>query len=1175
MQTMVTSKHSTHIVSNRGFALVATLSLLILLTIVAVGMLSLAAVTLRSTSQDSAAMEARANARLALMIALGELQKKMGPDQRVSSRALTLAQDQRLGTTLSPDNPRSWWVGVVGPNPTLGLDATNPVSASNPAAVWLVSGLDSAASAANQLTQSFDKPIDMFGKHSIDLTMTGGQALTAGIVEVAGGTERRIGGYAYLIDDEGMKAALAPSNNDLVNASSPVSESDLTPGAYDVSVLDGMAALGGNPLSNYSKILSTGDLALIGGTKEMAASKRLSYTTYSRGVLSDAKNGGLKRDLTVAFEDDATFAAVFPRGTGNYTADYLCMDPEKLAASPELQKNGYIHWEVFKDHYNIKRYIKTASDGTKYLDPVRYSKQGPWLVGTHNGNINGPTGSLFTAGMLGPHDIGDDKFFTNGGGAFREMLGIPYGDYQVYEVNPRTPKNHGEFKHSPVIPVLQRFQVNAWMEQPDAKTLRTHSQMWSSHYNPYNIALFVAGASGGPRLLATPSISANSSSLDANRTPRTRFGYWGHSATNNWTISYLRSVLFTHGKAEFQAKEKVMLLPGRSHVLGYENATDFGQTLISDGGLYSDKVKDLTTQSVFRDLKLLTESTTNNFNIPTDLPASYDIKFLVALSNAALHHGVDDNNGGPGNFELHQTFWAPFAWEKVSLRPGKLFDMGQATAATLNENKMAMLGLNLRTTRELNSSIRPLVDANIRCLFGNTRWDSPLNVQALAAYSVENQGVQDQMNMDMDVSDDPKGYTYWGAGRDPSFGYDRVILFDIPRADLVSLGQLQHAGAGRFSYEPTYIVGNSYANPRISQDKWKESVTDTFSTDARGLGSFPISGAFSLYDASYLVNEVLWDRYTFTTIPQAANNVTNLSEPAPDDAHFKNLAAGNADLPNARYLPYAPSGSSFNRATLRMASDKAARTGAFYHNAGHLLVDGAFNVNSVSVDAWEAFLSSTHSLPVAKVNEKSEVTGFDMDVATVRFPRTNGVFGGGTNKGSLDENYWIGFRELKQPEVRELAQAIVEEVKKRGPFLSMADFVNRKLKSGELGESGALQAALDKTVNSGIDDDFAKGKQGAGFPGQLLQGDLLQALAPRMMVRSDAFTIRAYGECKDAVTGTVLARAWCEAKVQRVPDPVDPGSSGRSALEELSNPSSPFGREFRMISFRWLNPEEI
>jgi hypothetical protein len=43
-----------------------------------------------------------------------------------------------------------------------------------------------------------------------------------------------------------------------------------------------------------------------------------------------------------------------------------------------------------------------------------------------------------------------------------------------------------------------------------------------------------------------------------------------------------------------------------------------------------------------------------------------------------------------------------------------------------------------------------------------------------------------------------------------------VILFDIPRVDLVSLGQLKHAGVTSFSCEPSSVAGNSYANPRIA-----------------------------------------------------------------------------------------------------------------------------------------------------------------------------------------------------------------------------------------------------------------------------------------------------------------------------------------------------------------------
>ena len=70
---------------HRGFALVVTLSLMILLTIMAVGLLSLSAVSLRASTQGAAMSEARANARLALMLALGELQKELGPDQRISA----------------------------------------------------------------------------------------------------------------------------------------------------------------------------------------------------------------------------------------------------------------------------------------------------------------------------------------------------------------------------------------------------------------------------------------------------------------------------------------------------------------------------------------------------------------------------------------------------------------------------------------------------------------------------------------------------------------------------------------------------------------------------------------------------------------------------------------------------------------------------------------------------------------------------------------------------------------------------------------------------------------------------------------------------------------------------------------------------------------------------------
>ena len=55
-----------------------------------------------------------------------------------------------------------------------------------------------------------------------------------------------------------------------------------------------------------------------------------------------------------------------------------------------------------------------------------------------------------------------------------------------------------------------------------------------------------------------------------------------------------------------------------------------------------------------------------------------------------------------------------------------------------------------------------------------------------------------------------------------------------------------------------------------------------------------------------------------------------------------------------------------------------------------------------------------------------------------------------------------------------------------------------------------------------------------------------------------------------------MARAWCEAIVQRTPDFIDPQDPAETRLEDLaSGPNQQFGRRFKIVGFRWLSPDEI
>jgi len=243
--------------------------------------------------------------------------------------------------------------------------------------------------------------------------------------------------------------------------------------------------------------------------------------------------------------------------------------------------------------------------------------------------------------------------------------------------------------------------------------------------------------------------------------------------------------------------------------------------------------------------------------------------------------------------------------------------------------------------------------------------------------------------------------------------------------------------------------------------------------------------------------------------------------------------------------------------------------------AAHLMLDGAFNINSTDKAAWLAVLSAMRGQDFALQDGGTAPS----DAAFPRLRHPTGTANG----------LWNGFRTLSDQQIDNLATHMVNQVKLRGPFQSLGEFVNRRVENTDLGKSGAIQSAIDalQANNNVLKTPFTPTVYEpsanahivkfteAGTPGYLSQADVLQSLAPVITCRSDTFVVRGYGEAKDS-KGNVIAKAWCEAVVQRMPEYVDRNANEpHSPVASLNIVNQSFGRRFEIVSIRRIPRPEM
>ncbi len=501
-----------------------------------------------------------------------------------------------------------------------------------------------------------------------------------------------------------------------------------------------------------------------------------------------------------------------------------------------------------------------------------------------------------------------------------------------------------------------------------------------------------------------------------------------------------------------------------------------------------------------------------------------------------------------------------------------------------------------------------------------------------------------------------------------------------PYWPVISLGLLQNAqmgnqGLGGWRTQGTWLsggaidfaFGNSAGFPGIPVDAVTNQGNDSAASSAAWPTEIPRTGTRFLIDHAYLANWSGWDYYFTSSVTRqdtagfGAHGVTRrdfaqvLDEfmrgatPLPNrrltwvgNTGEGDLSGAWARLMNTGSAPFVAGG--IPPDTTRQGD--RAQTDAHGKLARNLLLEGAFNVNSVSKEAWRAVLFAARGRAVAHDRTSQGDPGAvgidDLSAGTVRtpFPRFSMPLGPCADKAGTEEAYWAGFRALTDAQVDALAEAIVAEVKQRGPFLSLGEFVNRRVAprasgnrdwfakqagraTGTLADNrpetrGALQAAIDRTdINArfnaagrtyttaeltasdaslpGMGNQYLSNAALANYPadasgrvaraygsnGFLTQADVLNVIGSFLAARGDTFTVRCLGESPRGD-----ARAVCEIVVQRLPEYVrhrnteaanpNEGDAPETNWGTLKDPvNKSLGRRFRVVSFRWLAPNEI
>lgn len=1185
----------------RGFALIVTLSLMILLTVIAVGLLSLASISLRSTGEGDAMSKARANAKLALMLAIGDLQKAAGPDKAITAPANLLDENSS-----KPQMTGVWQSWDYDPT-SASLDYTSEKRSRFRS--WLVS----TAEPADGGLMDFGKnpwtgdTIDLVGTGTLGKGAPSESMIKAGKVKLSHNGKLE-GSYAWHVSDEGLKARINAYRDPASNTTLAMKRALLAGHRPDASVITAadqtkLVLPSDRDVSGYQKAMeSVGKVVTLSQAGLLGNSKigrfNNDVTPYSLGLLTDVRKGGLKQDLTSLFEGGSATAISLPAAFKN----------QKLYQST-FGKSGVSdpNWNMLAGYYNV---YKSSSMKASVAKPSFYEAP-PASV---NMTMTQPS-SYYPAPVIAKVEIlfsvvvrdAHDPWKTN---LLKVSPDMKYMMHFLYTplVTLHNPYNASiQFEKMQVairgVPMSFNFLVNGTPQNKDFVPL---DKMYVTKNNVgKDFGLLIGNwtsptattPSGtitmkpGETVICGPYLDPGASFN--NQT--TKFSDWENDGTSTGSVSV------DSGGSATLSGTPIKASPGfRGNQYGFDvdwlspgntgTSTDGNNEIL--GLKLTDRVKIMS--------KVLQPQSgiTDRFEVNAQITSKGKTQQYGGLAFQYLNSAT-----------LSKLFPTAYTFPETGagVVPADIYSSNTTGLAGQIAKSVAMFSAYARTTSGgvYETNKRSTTAGALNTLRDGRLAGKPLLFHNPARpYMTINLSTEKPSNQSHEINFQPMRGTVddvFAVGSDKrtpclvSYHQDAVksiksgSYFELPSGPMQTISDFRRSNVLSSPYLPNFVqpIGNSYVSPLMTTDKTIQS----------GVVGYP------LLDHSFLANHALYDSFYFSTIaPQGTDSA---------DQKFEDFMNDVKPLISQNFQPYLPTGATVETAKTALLSSGRPADGAYKLASSYQMVKGAFNVNSTSEQAWKAMLSTLRDSNMLTLWTKSGAveenpsTGIPIPAMTLH--------NGGDSKnppsdvaGKADNaagNEWNGYRQFSDTEIGELAKQIVKQVRARGPFLSMSEFVNRRIGSdSDMSRCGALQQAIDDSnLNStsfpsqvpiaagDLSDsnlysaNYQKssvvlGNPAAGAPGWLSQGDVLHLLEPAATVRSDTFVIRTCGEATDA-GGKVVARAYAEAVVQRIPEYLDaadsPSVNASDAASNASAVNKIFGRRFALTSFRWLNPSEI